>query len=303
MRWFNIFISLTGLVTIMGCSGCRNKSIETSVKTITVSILPQKYMVQKIAGDKFKINVLVPQGSGPETYEPTAMQMQSLSKSTLYFTIGLLDFEKGWHNRISELNPDLTIVNTSDGIELLKGHSDKGKNGHSNGEHDGHHHEGIDPHTWLSLKAVKIQSLTIRDHLISIDPANKDFYTNNQYHFSRQLDSIDALIINKLKTVHSPAFMIYHPSLSYFSRDYGIEQIPIELEGKEPSPTYMCELIDIAKQKKINTIFYSQQFDKRSAEIIATQLKITLSGFDPLAENIEKNLLTITNQIFNSTTK
>lgn len=303
MRWLDLIIGSIGLVTLLGWSGCKNKSTETSVKTITVSILPQKYLIQQIAGDKFKINVLVPQGSGPETYEPTAMQMQNLSKSSLYFTIGLLDFERSWYNRIRELNPELTIVNTSDGIELIQGHCDKDKDIHGDLEHNDHHHEGIDPHTWLSIKAVKIQSLTIRDQLIRIDPANKNFYTNNQYIFSRHLDSIDALINNKIKTSIPMAFMIYHPSLSYFSRDYGIEQIPIELEGKEPSPTYMCELIDLAKQKNIKTIFYSQQFDKRSAEIIANQLKISLSGFDPLAENIEENLLKITDQIINCTTK
>lgn len=288
------YLSMIMLATLL--FSC-NRAVEKANKpTITVSILPQKHMVEQIAGQNFNINVLVPDGSGPETYEPTAQQMQEISKSTICFTVGLLDFEKSWLHKANEMYPNLKVVNTSVGLDLIEGHAEY------NHDH-GHYHSGIDPHTWLSLKEIKKQSKTMLDQLVQIDPENKDTYTSNQQKFVARLDSLDSVIASKLSSVEKPSFMIYHPSLSYYSRDYNIEQISIEFEGKEPSPSHMKELIDIAKAKKISTIFYSEQFDKRSAKAIADQLGITMAGFNPIAENFEDNLLNITNQIIESNTK
>lgn len=290
MRFINILLLATILL------GCNRQTENSRKQTITVSILPQKYMVEQIANNNFNINVLVPDGSGPETYEPTAQQMQEISKSTACFTVGLLDFEKSWLHKANEMYPNLKVVNTSIGLDLLTGHEE------FNHDH-GHYHSGIDPHTWLSLREIKKQSQTILDQIVSIDPENKDTYINNHKSFTNRLDSLDSVITEKLKAVENPSFIIYHPSLSYYARDYKIEQISIEMEGKEPSPAHMKELIDIAKQKNVVTIFYSEQFDKRSAQTIADQLGISMSGFNPLAENVEENLMNITDQIIKSNTK
>jgi zinc transport system substrate-binding protein len=288
------YLSMILFVAVM--FGCNQPAEKSSKATITVSILPQKYIVEQIAVDNFSINVLVPDGSGPETYEPTAQQMQEISKSVACFTVGLLDFEKSWLHKANEMYPNLKVVNTSVGLDLLSGHAEF--------DHDhGHYHSGIDPHTWLSLKEVKKQSDIIRDQIIALDPDNKATYTTNHQKFITRLDSLDSNIASKLSGVENPSFMIYHPSLSYYARDYNVEQISIEFEGKEPSPSYMKELIDLARSKNVETIFYSEQFDKRSAQTIANQLGITMSGFNPLMENIEENLLNITEQIIKSNAK
>lgn len=287
MRWIIILIILA---VFTGC----NTTIEKDNKvSITVSILPQKYIVEQIAGDHFNINVLVPEGNGPETYEPTALQMQEVSKSKMYFMTGLLDFEQGWLTNVGKMHADLKIINTSESIELLTGHV-------CDDHHHDHSHMGVDPHIWLSLKAVKIQALNIFNQLVELDPLNKEIYNSNFHSFYHLLDSVDSIITQRYSDSGPQGFMIYHPSLSYYANDYGIEQISIELDGKEPSPAHMRELIDIATEKKINTIFYSEQFDKRSAETIAKQLSIKLAGFNPLAENIVENLLSITDQIITS---
>lgn len=286
---------------------CNQTNKPASVKTtITVSILPQKYMVQQIAGEEFNIMVLVPDGSGPETYEPTARQMQEISVSKACYITGLLDFEKSWIPKVSEIYPELKVVNLSDGLSLIKGEE------HASGEeymHEAegagaHHHGGIDPHIWLSIKEMKLQSKTVLASLQSIAPDKKDLFEKNYNWFIQHLDSVDKVITDKIKNAGTKvSYIIYHPSLSYYSRDYGVEQIAIELEGKEPSPAYMKELIDIANEKGTTTIFYSQQFDKKSAETISKQLSVGLSEFNPLAFDVPANLLDFTEKLVKTTNK
>lgn len=292
----------------MSCDS-NNKNLEGEV--ITVSIRPQKYILEQIAGDRFKINVLVPDGSGPETYEPSARQMQELRNSQAYLTMGLMDFEKNWIPKLNDLYPDLDVVNVSEGIIFLVGdhhhHHDAETSENSDKEkHDQDHliPEAKDPHIWLSLKTVKVQSSNILKYLSAKFPSDKNEFIANHDRFIARLDSLDKSLVDLFsQSSDSLSFIIYHPSLSYFANDYGILQIPIELEGKEPSPTYLKELIDIAKERKLTTIFYSEQFDKKSAQTLASQLGISLTPFNPLAENIEDNLLSVSKKIIQSKTR
>lgn len=291
---------------------CNVNNPDNAEHIITVSIRPQKYIVEQIAGSQYHINVLVPDGSSPETYEPSASQMREISESKLCIINGLLDFEKSWMPKIAEMHPDLRILNTSEELELIEGHDHHHHEGEVH-EHETektkedygtHLHGGIDPHTWLSIRTVKIQANSIYKALVSINPVDSVIYRTNYTRFIASLDSTHQIISNLYKKLTVPAaFMIYHPSLSYYCQDYKVKQIPIELEGKEPSPAYMKELIDIATKENISTIFYSAQFDKRSAETIAHQLGISLTPFDPLSEDIQKNLLQVTQQIINTTKK
>lgn len=302
-KWFAVFC----VVVMAGCTGAVEKKESAGRPVLTVSILPQEYIVQQIAGDAFDITVLVPDGSGPETYEPTARQMQEIHNSKAAFITGLLDFEKSWMPKVAELNPGLKVVNLSEGLHLI-GEEEHEGHGHAMEnlleEHEGHHHSGIDPHIWLSVKEIKNQLPLILETLIELDSANKPLFTANYNRFSRYLDSVDNIISEKMGTAAGKvSFMIYHPALSYFARDYGVEQIPIELGGKEPSPVYMKELIDVARGKGISTIYYSQQFERRSAETIAGQLGLKLAVFNPLEPDIPNNLLRFTNSITGNETK
>lgn len=286
-------------LSLLSCNTTPTKSIE---ETITVSIRPQKYMVEQIAGDHFNINVLVADGSGPETYEPSAKQMKEVSESKTYFMTGLLDFEKGWLQKVAELHPNLKIVNTASGVDLIEGDP---HHEHSHGDAHHHHHDaGVDPHIWLSIREIKVQSNTILKELIRLMPELETEFAGNHATFNSRLDSLDAVIADKFTSLgQQPVFMIYHPALGYFARDYGLRQLPIELGGKEPSPSYMKELIDMAKENKINTIFYSEQFDIKSAQTLSDQLGLELVAFNPLEENIEQNLLTFTDRVISSTVK
>jgi zinc transport system substrate-binding protein len=274
-------------------SSCNNAQIpENEAKIITVSILPQKTILEEIVGDKFSINVLIPEEGNHETYEPTARQMAETGKSVAYFKLGHLDFELNWLDKLVKNYPEMKVVNTSKRLELIVGEEIV------HGDHV--HAGGVDPHIWLSVSAVKLQAENMTKGLMELDPENAEFFEANLSRFSAGLDSLDQQIREILATSETRSFMIYHPSLGYFARDYNLEQIAIEQEGKEPSPAYMKQLIDIAAEKNIGTIFVSSQFNKQSALTIAGQINAKVEEFNPISPDWHNNMLSIARQIAGS---
>jgi len=177
------------------------------------------------------------------------------------------------------------VINTNEGIQMIGGHNHMGEDGHENENH------GIDPHTWLSPSCMKIQAANISKALSTIDTANASFYTSNLNKFNVLADSVDRLIQEKLTGSSGKSVLIFHPALAYFCRDYNLTQISIEQDGKEPSPAYMAEIVKIAKEKGIKSIFISKEFDTRNAEAIALDIKGKVVVFDPMAENWADNLI------------
>lgn len=264
---------------------CQNKRVENQKKQLTVSIIPQKYLATFIAGDKFDVQAMLPVGSNHETYEPAPRDMEKISTSELYFALGALDFELTWLDRFKASNPDMVIINTSEGIEMISGHN------HSDDEGTEHKNHGIDPHTWLSPACMKIQAATICKALSAVDTSNSVLYKENLTRFLSLADSVDKKIREILSGSEGKAILIFHPALAYFARDYNLEQISIEQEGKEPSPAYLGELIKMAKEKSIKSVFISKEFDTRNAEAIAREIKGKVVTFDPMAENWAENMI------------
>ncbi|MDY0102336.1 MAG: zinc ABC transporter substrate-binding protein [Lentimicrobium sp.] len=279
-----IFIAIT---VLSSCNSTQDKS--TDKKILTVSIQPQKTILSRISGDKFTINVLIPEEGNHETYEPTAQQMVETGKSVAYFKLGHLDFEVNWLGKLTGNYPEMQIFDTSEGLDLIYGEEEV------HGDHV--HHGGIDPHIWLSVQAVKIQATNMLKSLKVLDTPNSAYYETNYNKFSSELDSLDQQIKKIIENSGTREFMIFHPSLGYFARDYQLNQIPIELEGKEPSPAYMKQLIDQAHEKQIKAIFVSSQFNTQSAMTIAGQLKANVVEFNPVDPNWEENMLYIANKI------
>ena len=262
---------------------------------VFVSILPQAYFVERVGGDYVAVSVMVGPGHSPATYEPMPMQMAGLGEAKLYFAIGV-PFEKVWISRISKTNPELRIIETNRGIELLPmtahdHHGGKGQHGHDKGE--AHHHlaEGIkDPHIWLSLRLVKIQARNICNALIEEDPVHRAYYDENLESFHRDLDSLDSEITAMLTGLKSRTFMILHPALGYFAHDYGLEQIPIEIEGKQPSARALARLIQQAKDSGIRVILVQKQFSSNSAEAVARAIGGKVARIDPLSKAYLENM-------------
>jgi zinc transport system substrate-binding protein len=260
-------------------AGCRHVAVNPG-KEVTVSILPQKYIVQRIAGSLFNINVMMPPGANHETYEPSPLSMKSLANSKVYFSVGWLDFEKTWTPRFADLFPEMKIVNTSEGGKLLW----------YNGDKHNEHSPGVDPHTWLSPGFVKLQAGRIAVSLSEIDPGHSVLFRANLQHFSAELDSIDTVYSRLFSPVKGMKFLIYHPALGYFARDYNLVQISLETEGKEPSAVHLSQLIEIARKEGIHSILVSKEFDSRNAETIAREIGGQVVVFDPMAGDLMANL-------------
>jgi zinc transport system substrate-binding protein len=286
--------------------------LNATTPQITVSILPQKYFVEKIVKDKFEVNVMVQPGASPHTYEPKTSQMKALATSKVYFSTGV-SFENVWLDKFKKNAKDTLFVDLSDGIEKLamgkhEHHEEDAKeaehddhSGHK--EHDDHDEEGLDPHIWLDPVLVKIQAKNIYDTMIKIDVQNADFYKVNYEQFLKELDELDA----NLKTILTPykdkAFMVFHPSWGYFAKRYDLEQIPIELQGKEPKPNELVELIKDAKEHDIKIVFVSPQFSQKSAKTISQNINAKVATIDPMVSNWSEGLILTAKEIASSYSK
>lgn len=288
------FLFIT-LVIVMLAS-CKSRSTSSNDDTITVTILPQKFFVEKIAGNQFSINVILPPGASPENYEPTPKQVQELSKSFLYFYVGHLGFEKSWMKKFYDNAPEVDYISSSKGIDLLEG----GHEHCSDEEHDHTLRHGTDPHIWTSPENVKTISRTIYDELAKRFPNKADEFKTNLDLFISQIDSLDFYIRNTLTDSTHNDFMIFHPSLGYFARDYHLNQHSIEYEGKSPSAAHLRKMIDLARERDINTIFVQTQFETEKAEAIARELNAELASVDPLAEDWMSEMYSFTEKLKNS---
>lgn len=289
---------LTLIVALISLVSCNNstKNINNQQKAITVSILPQKYFVERIVGDQFTINVMIPPGASPVTYEPSPKQMKDLVDSEVYIRIGHIEFEKSWMKKLQSINPEMDIIDQSEVATLIEPENDHGHDHH----HDGHHHHGVDPHIWTSPKEVKKQIEFIYNYFTKKYPENKSAFTANYNSFVNQVDSLDQYVSKTLEPYRGKKFLIFHPALSYIARDYGLEQISIEIDGKEPTPANIQEIIEVAKSENIKVVFIQRQFSTHNAEVIAREINGNVIQIDPLDYNWAKSITMITNEIAKS---
>jgi len=202
---------------------------------VMVSILPQADFVEQVGGDKVEVIVMISPGASPATYEPTASQLKAVSSAKMYAKVGSgLPFEEVWLDKIGSANPDMLLVDTSEGITLIameEHHHDEEISG------DDSDKRGMDPHIWLSPGNAKILVQNICDGLVLIDPANKTYYEQNKEHYIHDLEALHLDINESLSGFENRTFMVFHPSWGYFARDYNLTMIAVETEGKEPSAT------------------------------------------------------------------
>ncbi|MCX5839084.1 MAG: zinc ABC transporter substrate-binding protein [Deltaproteobacteria bacterium] len=273
--------------------------VEAAVTKAFVSISPQRYFVQKIGGDLVDVSVLVPAGASPHNFEPKPRQMAELSKSAVYFAVGI-DFEKIWLKRIAAANPRMRVVRTDDGIAKIPmaDHHDGEKSRRPHPQElkteipAKDHYGGVspDPHVWLSPALVKIQAGHIRDALVAMDPAHRSQYESNYASFMREIDELDAELKALFAGRQGEQFMVFHPSWGYFAEAYGLVQVPVEIEGKEPKPAQLQKLIRHARERHIKVVFVQPQFSAKSAELLSREIGGQIVYTDPLAENWAANL-------------
>ena len=289
---------------------------------VFVSVEPQRYFVQQIGKALVAVQAMVRPGASPATYEPKARQMAQLSRAKIYFAIGV-PFERVWLPKISAANPGMLIVHTDQGIEKLTmathHHPDDLSAPPSAGEHHkphridteaSQHHErgrheheedhaapgGDDPHIWLSPPLVKVQAAAIRNALQALDPAHHKVYEANYQEFLSRIDALDTKLKRTLEGKQGLRFMVFHPSWGYFAKAYGLEQIPIEIEGKAPKPAQLKAMIEHAREEHIQVIFVQPQFSTKSAALIAKAIGGQVAFADPLASDWKANLYEVANK-------
>jgi zinc transport system substrate-binding protein len=263
---------------------------------VFVSIVPQKYFVERIGGESINVSVMVQPGANPATYEPKPRQMVALTKAKAYFAIGV-PFEAVWLNRISAANPGMAVIHTEEGIEkrIMEEHL-HGEEGHSvqeNGEREGAEDYYVvkDPHIWLSPRLVKAQVRNILNGLLRIDPARAASYEKNCKSFIVEIGALDTEIKGIFAEKEGgKVFMVFHPAWGYFAQAYGLKQVAVEMEGKEPGPVDLEELIRHAREEGIKVIFVQPEFSTKSAEAIAKAIEGEVVFANPLALDWADNL-------------
>lgn len=270
----NISLLLFVLVMIMVSScGQKQKTSDMDKPVVNVSILPLKYFARELDGSFIRVNVMVPKGSSPTTYEPTPKQMSLLARSDAYLGIKPLIFEKTWMQRFKTANADMKVFDLSEDIDLInrkKGNKRK---------------KVADPHIWMSPKTALQMVENMKDALTELYPERKKSILKNYKSLVGKINEKDRLLEKKAKQTDDTTFLIFHPSLGYLARDYGFEQLIIQHQGKEPSSRRMKNIIIRAKSRNVSDVFVQKQFDTRNAQTIAEELGVDVKVINPLTEN------------------
>ena len=274
IKSFFLFVSL---FILMSCGKAEQENV------LVVSVEPQKALLKEIVGDRFEVVAMLPPGANPEVFEPGMQTRQQLETAKAFMTTGYLPFE----TKLAEANGGrVKVVNTSKGIQPVYG-----THGHA---HEGHSHvggDGADPHIWTSVKNAKIIAKNMYESVIELDPEGKEYYTPRYEKLITRLDSLDNAFDKRLSAEGiTKSFAIWHPSLSYFARDYDLEQIAVGYENKEVSVSTQSKVIDEVKEEGVKVFFFQKTYDSTQATTLNDAMGTTLVPINPLDYDWERQL-------------
>jgi zinc transport system substrate-binding protein len=281
-------IGLIVLASVMfACGSGKPKNTDSGKKVVTVSILPERTFVEKIAGDDFKVNLLIPPGASPAAYTLLPSQLKDIAQSDVWFRVGYIGFEQSWKDKIEQANKNMKVVDLSEGLDLIKHETEQ----HGDQKHVG----GVDPHIWLSPALVKKMAKRIADELTVLNPDHGAEYKLNYMKFVKEIDQLNIEIKNALKDYQGREIIVFHPSLSYYAHDFGLVQYSLETGGKEPTPQRLAEVVDLAKKKNIKVIYIQSEFDRDHARVFADEISGKIVQVWPLNPAWADNLMEMTN--------
>jgi len=285
------------LLATSGCTSTRGTGSEKEMVMVAVTLPPQAEMVQEIGGEWVDVIVVMPPGSDPHTYEPGPALVAKASGADLYLALGtgLFPLEDSLVSRLRAMHPDLVVVDTSKGVTyLLDQEETTGNRTGSSREMQGDPGDrGVgspDPHIWLSLRNAEIMAENIRDALIAADPAHENEYRENGDRYTARLRDLDTTIIARFSENDPGIILVTHPAWQYFARDYGLQMVAIDREGKEPTAKDLESLILLARSHHIRVVFAEAQESLRGAETIARETGGTVQVIDPLAGDYLANM-------------
>ena len=280
MKKYIIF--LLCFVAFVSCHS--DRKVKTAGKpAITVTILPQKTFVEKIAGNDFDVNVLIPPGANPASYTLLPSQLKEIANSIVWFRIGYIGFELSWKDKITQVNKNMKVYDLSEGLDLIADRTVL---------RDGKEQpEGVDPHIWMSPQLVKKMAKKICDVLSELNPGAAEKYRAAYAEFIKEIDQLNVEIKQTLQGVEGKTIITFHPSLTYFARDYGLKQVSLESAGKEPTPQHVKEVMDLAKKENIRVMFIQSEFDQAQARVFADETGGKVVQISPLNPDWSQNLL------------
>lgn len=268
---------------------CKKHAVD-SRPVIAVSINPQRYLIEQIAGDDFVIETVLPHGENPETFDPSMSVRKAVEDADIYFTTGYLAFEG---NLLFNNKNTTKFIDTSVGIEPVYGTHDHvtGNKLFLTGE--GQKRASADPHIWTSVKNAKVMVTNMTRALVELNPDHAEEYQRRSERYLAHLDSLDNAIAAELDTIPGRSFIVWHPSLSYFARDYNLDQISVGHETKEPSAGGLRQVVDSARKDSVKVFFYQESLDSRTAEALGASIGATMHIIDPLAYDWESTLTNV----------
>lgn len=284
MRKYCLITTLLLIVSVLVLTlaffgvSCQEPSQRGQIIGVVVTIVPQADFVAAVCGERVSVTVMVPPGADPHTYELNPIQLVQVSKARMYAKVGSgVEFELTWMDKLIAQNKNMLVVDCADGVQLMQMVEDE-------------HHTGSDPHIWLSPLNVKIMVDNIYNGLIKIDPDGAAYYTESKDAYLARLDNLDRDIREGLAGIKNRRFIVFHPAWGYFAKEYGLEQLAIEIGGKEPSAKDIANLVRVAKENNIKVIFASPQFNPQSAQVIAKEVGGRVIFIDDLAGNYIDNM-------------
>ena len=269
---------------------CSTKSSD-SKPIISVSIVPQKYFIERIAGELCNVNVMVKPGASPATYDPLPSQMKNISNSVAYFKIGHIGFEHAWMKSMIDVSKEMQVFDLSKGVDLIA------EEEQVHGDHV--HLHGIDPHIWMSYTNGKIIANNTYNALCKLFPTKQSAFKIELDKLISDIDKADKAYKQMLSTCSKRTFIIFHPALTYSARDYNFTQVSIELHGKNPSLSHITNIIKQAKIDEVNTVFIQTEFDIDNASIVAKEIGAEVIQINPLSESWLTEMASIHDILYN----
>lgn len=287
-----IFVLL--LLILIAISGCISQTENHTQVRAATTIIPLGEFVKAVGGERVDVSVLVPPGAEPHTYEPSPSQVRQVADADIYFKNGL--GLESWMDNILKVNPKMAVVDTSRGISLITDANETGTVGAASTVGTG----AVDMHIWLSPRRAMIQVQNICDGLKEVDLAGRDYYTNNSEGYIAKLRELDSYLNSTFAETKKKKFIVLHPAWIYFASDYGLEQVAIEVEEKEPGPRYLAEIVNAARENHITTVFVEPQYNPKMAEVIAKEINGKVVSIDDLAPNYIDNMKSVGEKIAES---
>lgn len=271
-------MALAAVVLLVGA--CRRAP--AGKPSVVVSIPPQRYLAEAIVGNKVQVSCLLSDDSNPETYEPDMKVMLSVERSDAYFIVGTIGYELAIMPKLQSNNPDLPIINTSEGIQFMDSHdADEGN---------------VDPHVWVSVRNCKIMAKNMYDHLVKLYPKWKKYFTKRHQALQKSLDEMDRNFTARLQQAPHQSFLVWHPTFSYFARDYQLKQISLD-DGKEPTVNALRSRLDMAHKSGAEVLLLQPQIDGRQAATLLRDLNVEKVAINPLSTKWNEEMTKIVNAI------